>query len=346
MPYREGKQNDLISMGSYATDYPTTGIYRQNITDCVLEGPKIDAGSGDDRMRFSEEKGLWIGSTEFDDAPFSVDMQGNISAVGIELTWDNLDNIPDRFTDEPATGLNLTPDYLGYYDGNEFTAYIDNQGQFYFGGNSDNYIEWDGSNLLVRGELNADDINTGTLTGRTIQTNDEGNNRVAMIGETDTLEWVTSYNNTSTEMHQDSWLQGTSFSVSHWDNAFIKMGAGTSQFFINLELDAPGLKNVFSLYEGGAILYGIEGSVFQIGDFNEDMDIYHYGEIQTDEIIADFIDVNIIEMDTVRAIDDDILFQDDVIISGDFMATGLVAGQNFILDGNLVQVDGDGYLYI
>lgn len=66
------------------------------------------------------------------------------------------------------SGLYLSSDYLGYFDGDEWTSYIKNDGTFYFGGadysgSASNYLCWNGYCLKVRGELVADDIKTGTL---------------------------------------------------------------------------------------------------------------------------------------------------------------------------------------
>jgi hypothetical protein len=92
--------------------------------------------------------------------------------------------------------------------------------------------------------LTADNIITGTLTGRTIRTDEPDNARVAMLGETDTLEWITSSNATSTEMKQFSWAQGSGFQIDHWGGATIKMAAGTSIFYIELDVDGDGYLSV------------------------------------------------------------------------------------------------------
>ncbi|MBI1939188.1 MAG: hypothetical protein HYS25_13850 [Ignavibacteriales bacterium] len=87
----------------------------------------------------------------------------------------NLSGIPIRFADTPSgAGLFVTGSYLGFYDGGAWKAYINSVGQFYFSGNANNYIQWNGSALTVRGSLNADDITAGTITGRTLQTSSSG----------------------------------------------------------------------------------------------------------------------------------------------------------------------------
>jgi len=85
------------------------------------------------------------------------------------------------------TGLNITKDYLGYYDGSSWKSYIDSSGNFKFGdGTTTAGIAWNQSagTLAIRGALVADDITSGTLdtiditgstiTGSTIQTSDTG----------------------------------------------------------------------------------------------------------------------------------------------------------------------------
>ena len=78
-----------------------------------------------------------------------------------------------------GSGLYLSADYMGYFDGGEWTSYIKNDGTFYFGsdtdsGNSPKHVCWDGINFCIRGELVADDIQAGTIClsrGITIESN-------------------------------------------------------------------------------------------------------------------------------------------------------------------------------
>lgn len=59
-------------------------------------------------------------------------------------------------------GLKATDTYLGYYDGNSWMAYIDNEGRFFFGGATDaNYIQWDGTTLTILGTIFATAGNIG-----------------------------------------------------------------------------------------------------------------------------------------------------------------------------------------
>ena len=64
-------------------------------------------------------------------------------------------------------GLFMGSDYLGFHNGNGLNtgwiSYIKNDGTFKFKGDNENFIEWTGSELNVRGTINADDIKSGTI---------------------------------------------------------------------------------------------------------------------------------------------------------------------------------------
>ena len=49
------------------------------------------------------------------------------------------------------SGLNLTQTYLGYYNGAEWTAYMNSDGDFYLGG-ADGQLQWNGTTLLLGGD--------------------------------------------------------------------------------------------------------------------------------------------------------------------------------------------------
>lgn len=49
--------------------------------------------------------------------------------------------------DTAATGLNLTKNYMGYYNGTSWTMYMKSNGHFYFGGEGGNRLEWNGTQL-------------------------------------------------------------------------------------------------------------------------------------------------------------------------------------------------------
>ena len=72
-------------------------------------------------------------------------------------------DIPNRITNNATAGLNVTDTHLGYYDGSNWQVFIRSNGNFQFNGDSGNFIIWDGTSMDIRGELNADDINAGTI---------------------------------------------------------------------------------------------------------------------------------------------------------------------------------------
>jgi len=63
--------------------------------------------------------------------------------------YSNLSGIPSRLGDTPSTGLNLTATHLGYYDGASWTAYIDDNGDFYFGDGGEKYIQKVSGDLVI-----------------------------------------------------------------------------------------------------------------------------------------------------------------------------------------------------
>ena len=71
-----------------------------------------------------------------------------------------------------STGLNLTADYLGYYDGSTFGSYMDSAGGFYLGGEN-GALQWDGNALVISGSIQViggnaatkDDVDNSVLSG-------------------------------------------------------------------------------------------------------------------------------------------------------------------------------------
>lgn len=61
----------------------------------------------------------------------------------------NLSNIPSRLGDTPTAGLNLTATHLGYYDGTQWTAVIDDNGDFYFGDEEEQFFKKEGGELSI-----------------------------------------------------------------------------------------------------------------------------------------------------------------------------------------------------
>lgn len=102
----------------------------------------------------------------------------DVATLGAD--WDsNLDGIPDRFTDVPTEGLNLTATHMGYYTAGTWKTYFNNSGHMYLVGDVSNSLSWNGSVLQIRGDIEASSvkantslsspiITTGQLTGGSI----------------------------------------------------------------------------------------------------------------------------------------------------------------------------------
>jgi len=130
----------------------------------------IDTDDGDKMYTYNGS--IWIQAYTIIDG-------GNIEAGSLSLIsaasdydWGNLPddgNKPDNDADVtgsntaadiinlPATpagaGLYATGSYLGYYDGAAWKAYIQGNGYFYFKGDANNYIQWNGSSLAIKGSI-------------------------------------------------------------------------------------------------------------------------------------------------------------------------------------------------
>jgi len=160
---------------------PTNTLSNQSIVDSVIEGSKLSLGTGDTSLNFDPESGLWAGAAEFSNAPFSVDMAGNLTATSGtfsgDVKWskvqdddgnkptDNADvtenntaqdivNLPDT---PSGSGLYADSSHLGFYDGSNWKAYIEDNGDFYFEGDDQNKIYWTGSTLQVVGDVKSSD---------------------------------------------------------------------------------------------------------------------------------------------------------------------------------------------
>jgi len=80
----------------------------------------------------------------------------SIKLAGIEAyathgaNWDtSLSGIPIRFANTPTgSGLYLSSDHLGFYNGSTWTTYMDNTGGFYLGGYN-GLLQWNGSSLNI-----------------------------------------------------------------------------------------------------------------------------------------------------------------------------------------------------
>ena len=85
-----------------------------------------------------------------DNTAASIAGQGSLATLN-SVDWNSstIDNIPDRVSDTATTGLNLTDTYIGYFDGTAFRSYIQSNGNFHFGEASDNFIDFNGTQLVI-----------------------------------------------------------------------------------------------------------------------------------------------------------------------------------------------------
>ena len=106
-----------------------------------------------------------------DNTAASITGQGSLATLN-SVDWNSstLDNIPDRVSDTATTGLNLTDNYIGYYDGTDFKTYIQSNGNFHFGGDSDNFIDFNGTQLVIDTDNFSVDAAGGLVLGSGGQT--------------------------------------------------------------------------------------------------------------------------------------------------------------------------------
>ncbi len=80
----------------------------------------------------------------------------NITSIedGADVTGDHTAQDIINLPDTPAgAGLYVDATHLGYYDGGAWKSYIENNGRFYFTGDANNYVQWNGSSLSVKGTI-------------------------------------------------------------------------------------------------------------------------------------------------------------------------------------------------
>jgi|GEM_PF-2061779 hypothetical protein len=88
-------------------------------------------------------------SYEYSGVPlFSVFSDGSVEMIG-SLTIPGAGGATANLSGDPVAGLNVTPTHLGYYDGASWTAYIDDNGDFYFGDGGEKYIQKVSGDLVI-----------------------------------------------------------------------------------------------------------------------------------------------------------------------------------------------------
>ena len=179
------------------TNYPyisidqgaTTGTQGYNVGNGIFLGINGNTGTGS----FSIESGLTNNELTWDGDTLNI--RGNITVTNTEdyITPTDTGSMLDGYTQDAntsslqnpseysfgsvfslasasaVTGLNLTADYLGYYDGSAFDSYMDSSGNFYLGGDS-GALQWDGSNLVISGAISI--TNTSDFAPTNAEAND------------------------------------------------------------------------------------------------------------------------------------------------------------------------------
>lgn len=138
---------------------------------------ELSAGVGSEVFRL-DKQGLWLGAKTFDDAPFSVSMAGAVIASSLTITGsstiDFSNVIGSTKPDDNADVTSAHPQSVSWLTDAGAMAYEDMVEKAKLGSTiiSGGYIKTD--------LLTADNIVTGTLTGRTVQSNTSGNYRVML----------------------------------------------------------------------------------------------------------------------------------------------------------------------
>ena len=88
----------------------------------------------------------------------AIDTSGIIAPGAITKNWEIAWGIDMTWKDP---GLYMSNDRLWFYDGTAWQVWIGNNGDFFFGGDANNYIEWSGSVLTVKWDIEVAD---GSIT--------------------------------------------------------------------------------------------------------------------------------------------------------------------------------------
>ena len=144
------------------------------IAGTVLVDVNMSVGSGNDIFKV-DSQGIYLGDANFDDAPFSVDMDGYLNAtnayingtiesssiIGSTIKIGSLDNV-------------FKADSNGIYAGDAVFASapfsVDMQGNLY------------ATNAAIQGDISSSTIEGGTITGATIATDFANNVRMELSG--------------------------------------------------------------------------------------------------------------------------------------------------------------------
>jgi hypothetical protein len=119
-----------------------------------------------------------------DNTAASIAGQGSLATLN-SVDWNStLDNIPARVSDTATTGLNLTDTYIGYYDGSAFKSYIQSNGNFHFGGDANNFIDFNGTQLVIDTDnFSVDGVGNATFSGDLLAAGGSFSGNVQLTGD-------------------------------------------------------------------------------------------------------------------------------------------------------------------
>jgi len=148
-------------------------ILRQRII-----GVSLEIGSGASAF-YADKQGIWLGAQKFEDAPFSINPEGEAN-IGDIILADGGHIRSGQTAYETGTGF-----WLGDVSG---TAKLSI-------GSSGNYLKWDGSSLSIKGAITGSTVTGTTITGGTLQTSSSTEvDRVKISGGNNRVEFWTQDN--------------------------------------------------------------------------------------------------------------------------------------------------------
>ena len=172
IPVRFDEGNAPTASGLYASpdyfgfyDFPNTSwkTYMDSSGNFALSGSGTDFmswNSATSTLLIQGQMTLTAGSSvDFDDVT-GTNKPEDGATLGAD--WNGqIDNLPSAAsniadTDTPAAdGLYLAPSYLGFWDATSSTwkAYIDSSGNFALSGSGTDFMSWNGSTLLIQGQM-------------------------------------------------------------------------------------------------------------------------------------------------------------------------------------------------
>ena len=168
----------------FSSSYGFTFIDGNKITTGTIDANNVNITGGGGAVELGGF-GLQGGTTSngsIDTVNFEINTLGEVSLTGNVniLGGEGLENLSDSgdlasMADIPSgSGLFLNSTNLGFYDNGTWKTFMNNQGQFYLGGETGS-LQWDGTNLIIdgggifKGTLQGVDGDfSGTLSGGTI----------------------------------------------------------------------------------------------------------------------------------------------------------------------------------